>query len=116
MPPEIEHRFLLDRAALARVLRAAGSLEEVIYDRARPVAYARTTYLDTPDERYFNASHQGARLRVRLRQYASAPDVGAQPCMAAGTWLEIKRSAGLERHKVRVRVGRCEVADVLAGG
>jgi hypothetical protein len=117
MPPEIEYRFLLDGGALARVVAAASDrLEEVIYDPTRPVAWARTTYLDTPDERYLRTSAGGSRLRVRLRQYAAAADYDDPPRAAAGTWLEVKRSAGLERRKVRVRMSEPEIAAVLRGG
>jgi hypothetical protein len=114
---ELEHRFLLDPGATGRVLGAiAGRLEESIYDPARPVAWSRTTYLDTPDERYLAASQNGCRLRVRLRQYAAAPDEREPPRLVPGTWLEVKRSAGLQRHKVRARLSDEETAAVLCGG
>lgn len=117
MPPEIEFRFLLDRPALAGVLAAAaGRLEEVIYDPSRPVAWARTTYLDTADERYLRTSATGSRLRVRVRQYAAALDPIDPARATAGVWLEVKRSAGLERRKVRVRMSAPEIAAVLRGG
>jgi hypothetical protein len=117
MPPEMEHRFLLDRAALARVLGAAGDrLEEVIYQPDRPVAWARTTYLDTADERYLRSSGRSSRLRVRLRQYAAAADPDRPALAMPGTWLEIKRSAGLHRRKLRIRMSAGEIAGVLRGG
>ena len=117
MAPEFEHRYLVDPRAVSRVLRAlAGRMEEVVYDPRRPVAWSRTTYLDTPDERYLAASQAGTRLRVRLRQYASATDEGTPALLSPGVWLEIKRSAGLARHKVRVRLSGEEAAAVLQGG
>lgn len=115
MHRELEHRFLVDREAIDRVLAAGGGrLAEVVYDPARPIAWARTTYLDTPDERCLRWSRAGARLRVRLRQYAAAEHAAAVPRIAAGAWLEVKRSDGLERRKLRVAVDPARVAAAAA--
>src|SRR5687767_1268966 len=54
-------------------------LEHKIYDAARPVAYARTTYLDSEDRRYLASIKEPVFRRLRIREYGSAagPDTPA---------------------------------------
>jgi hypothetical protein len=111
-----EHKFLIDRQAARQMLQAARAhLEVEVYDPERPIAYARTIYLDAPDGRYLRSSERRARLRLRLRQYASAPDLVEPPIISSATWLELKRTAGVERHKVRIAMS-AEHAIELASG
>lgn len=112
----LEHKFLIDRRAAGRVLGAARAYLKVeVYDAERPVAYARTVYLDTPDGRYLRSIDQPARLRLRLRQYASAVDLVDAPIAAPATFLELKRSAGLEGHKIRIEMSAEQAIELASG-
>lgn len=112
----LEHKFLIDRGTARKVLRAARAyLELEVYDPGRPIAYARTVYLDTPDGRYLRSTDQRSRVRLRMRQYASAPDLVEPPVVSSPTWLELKRTAGLERRKIRIAMSAEQAIDLAAG-
>lgn len=74
-----------------------------VYDPAWPVAFTRTTYLDTPDWRYLRSSGEVLR-RLRIRQYAGAPDDGVPPRLTGLCFLEYKESAASRRRKARLRI------------
>ncbi len=113
---QLEHKFLIDRRAAHRVLGAARAYLHVeVYEPARPIAYARTVYLDTPDGRYLRSSDERARTRLRLRQYASAVDLVEAPIAGESAFLELKRSVGLERQKLRIALS-AEEARAMATG
>ena len=103
-PLESEHKYQLDRRgaeALLSVLATHLALD--VYDAHRPLAYARTTYLDTDDLALLAASDSGFAQRVRLREYASAP-AGDAPRLTGACFLEYKAVAGSMRRKARVEL------------
>ncbi len=101
-----ERRFLATLAQAASVLDgAARHLHLAVYDTDRPVAYARTLYLDGP------GLTDGSRLRIR--QYAAA--AGADAPVVTSSYLEYKRRHGEQRDKVRVTAPAAALADLLAG-
>jgi hypothetical protein len=113
---ELEHKFLVDRAAARRILRASRPYLKVeVYDPARPIAYARTIYLDTADGRYLRSCEQRARVRLRLRQYAAAVDLVDPPLVSSETWLELKQTAGVERDKVRIAMSAAQALELITG-
>ena len=55
-PFEFEERFLLTRAQVTRFFASLARHAAVeIYDRERPIAYTRTTYLDTDDFAFYRS-------------------------------------------------------------
>src|SRR5688572_19869477 len=113
---EREHRFLLEREEAEALMRlAAGHTRLVTYDRARPVAYARTIYLDTPDRSYYQSSLRGpVRRRIRVREYAGAIDTSAVPVFTSGCFLELKESTGTAREKKRRPITIAEIEQMMA--
>jgi hypothetical protein len=114
----LEYRFVLDRAVAEGVLRrAAGHLTPDVHAPGRPVTYCRTLYLDTDDGALLRTFRRGATAcRMRLRQYAAASDLAGEPIVASRrAFVEVKRSCGLERAKVRIPVALERVDAVLAG-
>ena len=101
-PTERERKFLVP-ATLATVFldAVAGATRVEIHDPSRPVAYARTTYLDTPQLRYLRSSTSGVAKRLRIREYASAPDLDTAPVLTGECFLELKESADSLRSKCR---------------
>ena len=66
---EHEERFVLTRAQVMRFLTAIGTRAIVeTYDRARPIAYTRTTYFDTDDSVYLRSCDSPIARRLRLRE------------------------------------------------
>ena len=100
---EQEHRFLLARGEAAVFLEmiAKDTVREV-YDAARPIAYTRTTYLDTEALAYATSRAGGAAERVRIREYASAAALDDAPLLTGLCALEYKRSEGAMRSKMRL--------------
>lgn len=74
-----------------------------MYDRARPVAYTRTTYLDTDRMDYYRSGDDGesVHVRLRIREYAAASGLLDAPVLTGRCFLELKESIGPLRHKVR---------------
>jgi hypothetical protein len=100
--PEAEHRFLLARDATERFLAAAaGHLSVVVHDAARPIAYTRTTYLDTPDGEYFRTCLTPLARRLRVREYAASPSVDEPARLTGERYLEVKETRGRLRVKRR---------------
>jgi hypothetical protein len=117
-PRELEYRYVVDRGAAEGVLRRAAShLAPQIHDPDRPVAWCRTLYLDTEDGAFLKTFRDGATTcRVRIRQYAAATDLASPAHISGGAaWLELKRSWGIERDKVRVELDAGDVDRVLVG-
>jgi VTC domain-containing protein len=102
-----ERRFLATGGQAASIRESAlRNLHLAVYDPDRPLAYARTLYLDGP------AVDPGTRLRIR--QYAAASQPG-EPARATCSYLEYKRHDGEQRHKVRVTAPAHALSDLLAG-
>lgn len=113
----LEYRFVIDRAAAEGVLRrAAAHLAPDVHAPGRPVAYCRTLYLDSDDGLFLRTFSSGATAcRLRLRQYAAASDLAGEATVTGGpAFVELKRSCGLEREKVRFEVAVEETGRVLA--
>ena len=99
---ERELKFSVDDLRLARFLRAVDRHVALdVYDAARPVSYARTTYLDTRELDYYRSGDPGPLLRLRIREYAAAPGTSDAPVLTGLCFLELKQSESTERRKVR---------------
>jgi VTC domain-containing protein len=101
---EHEERFVLTRAQVMRFFAAIGARAAVeTYDRARPIAYTRTTYFDTDDSVYLRSCDGLIARRLRLREYAMAASLEDAPVLSAIACLELKQTAGTARSKVRLQ-------------
>ena len=101
---EHEERFVLTRAQVTRFFTAIGTRATVeTYDRARPIAYTRTTYFDTDDCTYLRSCDGPIARRLRLREYAMAASLEDAPVLSALACLELKQNAGTARSKVRLQ-------------
>jgi hypothetical protein len=112
---EYELKFVvpLERArAFLRTLQ--DRLRVTVYDRVLPVAFARTTYLDTPDWRYLRSSAAEVSRRLRIRQYAAAPDDGVPARLTGLCFIEYKESAAGRRRKARLQILPYDIAAMLA--
>src|SRR5262245_66405458 len=89
---EHEERFVLTREQVTRFFAAIGKRATVeTYDRARPIAYTRTTYFDTDDSRYLRSCDGPIARRLRLREYAMAASLEDAPVLSALACLELKQ-------------------------
>ncbi len=114
----LEYRFVVDRSAAEGVLRrAATRLTPEFHAPGRPVVYCRTLYLDSADGMYLHTFKRGATAcRARVRQYAAAGDIAGEALVTGGSaWLELKRSCGLEREKLRLEWAADELSALLHG-
>lgn len=120
-PFEFEERFLLTRAQVTRFFASLARHAAVeIYDRERPIAYTRTTYLDTDDYAFYRSCEGPVARRLRFREYAMAASLEDAPILSPLAYLELKQIAGTSRSKVRLsaspavlhqlieRQGRCD--------
>jgi hypothetical protein len=100
---EREQRFLLTRAQTVAFLRAVSThTMPELHDRARPLSFTRTTYLDSVDLAYLRSCTGRVARRLRLREYALASTLTEAPLLTGLCFLELKQSAGTVRSKVRV--------------
>lgn len=112
---ESERKYLLDADAATRFWEIASAhLTPQEDDRARPVAYSRTTYYDTPDLSYYRSCKSEVARRLRVREYAHAADPARPPVVGDRCWVELKQSSHGKRSKVRVAVSADEVAAQVA--
>jgi hypothetical protein len=101
---EHEERFILTRAQVTQFFATIGAHATVeTYDRARPVAYTRTTYFDTDDAVYLRSCDGPIARRLRLREYAMAASLEDAPVLSAIACLELKQTMGTARSKVRLQ-------------
>ncbi|MBI2896701.1 MAG: VTC domain-containing protein [Deltaproteobacteria bacterium] len=121
---EREQKFVVGERGVAELLRAiAGRARPVLWDLDRPIAWARTTYLDTEDLRLFRSRADRVARRLRVREYASARSIGDPPVLTGACALELKESIGDLRAKVRFfggperiwRLARLGVCDGMDG-
>ncbi len=99
---QLERKFLPSRAEMCNFRALVASrLERRIYDPMRPLAFARTTYLDTADLHYYHSRSHGVARRLRLREYAAAA-AGEKPCLTGVAFLELKSTSAGLRSKVRL--------------
>ncbi|MFB1481071.1 VTC domain-containing protein [Corallococcus sp. RDP092CA] len=111
-----ERRFQPPREALASFLSAIqGWTSRHLYAPDLPVAYTRTTYLDTDGLDFLGTCHSGQAERLRLREYAGAAHPSEAPVLTGTRFLELKRNHGERRTKVRLPVTEAEARAVLTG-
>jgi hypothetical protein len=105
-----EHKYLPDAEAARSVWAVASAHLRALEDPARPIAYVRTTYFDTPDLTYYRSARGPVARRIRVREYASATAPGEPPRLSERCFLELKESAGGQRSKLRLELEPQEVA------
>ena len=102
-PFEHEQRFLLTQdQALTFLVEIHPRVALELYDRARPISFTRTTYLDTDDYAYLRSCEGPAARRLRVREYAYARSFAETPILSGICFLELKQSAGTARSKIRL--------------
>jgi len=110
-PFENEQRYVLTRAQVVAFFAAVASRAALeLYDRARPISYTRTTYLDTDDFAYFRSCDGPVARRLRIREYAVAAEPGDTATLSGICFLELKQNSGTARSKIRL----CAPPPVLA--
>jgi len=113
-PVEHEERFILTRAEVTRFFASIGARATVeTYDRARPIAYTRTTYFDTDDSVYLRSCDGPVARRLRLREYAMAASLEDAPILSPIACLELKQNAGTARSKVRLQASPTLLRDLI---
>jgi hypothetical protein len=102
-PFEHERRFILTRGQAVAFYAAIGSRASIeLYDKTRPIAYTRTTYIDTDDLVYLRSCDGPVARRLRVREYAMARALGETPVLSGIACLELKQNTGTARSKVRL--------------
>jgi hypothetical protein len=102
-PFEYERRFVLTRAQAVAFYATVGSRAALeLYDKARPISYTRTTYIDTDDLAYLRSCEGPVARRLRVREYAVASALGETPVLSGIACLELKQNAGTARSKIRL--------------
>ncbi len=115
--PEYELKFLVSHSRAARFLwECSSGIRPLIYDHKRPVAYTRSTYLDTLDLHYLKSSESQSKRHLRVREYASAVRLGAPPAPTGACFLELKERTNSQRSKWRAPVQLEEVRAELTTG
>lgn len=113
---EIEQRFLLTHAQTVAFLRAVSAhIVPELHDRARPLSFTRTTYLDSVDLAYLRSCAGRVARRLRLREYAVASTLLEPPLLTGDCFLELKESAGPVRSKIRLAAPRLVVERIIDG-
>lgn len=90
-----------------------GRLCPQVYDESLPVAFSRTTYLDTPELAYLASSKEAVSRRLRIREYAGAAAAGEPVRLMDLCYLEYKESQARQRSKARVRVAAHDIAEII---
>src|SRR4051812_4492120 len=102
-PFEHEQRFLLTQdQALTFLVEIHPRVALKLYDRARPISFTRTTYLDTDDYSYLRSCEGPMARRLRVREYAYAHSFAETPILSGIAFLELKQNAGTARSKIRL--------------
>jgi hypothetical protein len=97
-----ELRFLVERDEVQSILaRLAGRLRRDVFDPGRPIAYARTTYLDTETLDYYRRDAGALQRRIRVREYADAAGLEEPARLTGLCALELKENHGTRRRKIR---------------
>lgn len=84
-----------------------------VYDESLPIAFARTTYLDSPDRQYLASSRERVSRRLRIREYAGAPAPDAPVRLTGISYLEYKESSEGRRSKARLALPTDDIAEIL---
>lgn len=90
-----------------------GRLCPQVYDETLPIAFSRTTYLDTPELAYLASSQEAVSRRLRVREYAGAAAAGEPVRLMDLCYLEYKESHAGQRRKARLRVAAHEIAEFV---
>ncbi len=110
-----EQKFVLESDAAARVWgTACARLEPQHQDPARPIAYVRTTYYDTPELDYYMTANGSVSRRLRVREYAGTCEPEGIPILFDVCYLELKQSANGMRAKMRIPVRPADAPNHLA--
>src|SRR5262249_29247837 len=72
-------------------------------------------YFDTDDLVYFRSSADGVGRRLRIREYALAPDFHTPPVLTGTCFLELKQQSGEARSKLRISAPPEVLARIVAG-
>ena len=100
--PEVEHRFLVDPLQYKAFIGCvAPHLSSEVRDTS-PVSHLLTTYYDTPDRKFFNATGRVEHARVRLRRHATSPGAEAPPVVSDLCAFEVKVSIFESRRIARL--------------
>lgn len=111
---EFEHKYSVTPARAEMFLSATDrELSPVVYDRRRPTAYARTTYLDTDSLAYLHSSEKPLQRRLRIREYASSLAPDDAPRLTGICFLELKLSEAGRRVKTRLRATPVEIEALI---
>lgn len=107
---EGERKFLVEAdAARAFWEIATAKLQPRVEVDARPIAYSRTTYYDTPDLAYYRSGHTAVARRLRVREYGHAAHTDELPVLGDQCFVELKQSANGMRSKARRMVDTAQV-------
>jgi hypothetical protein len=100
--PEVEHRFLVDPLHYKAFIGCvAPHLSSEVRDTS-PVSHLLTTYYDTPDRRFFEATGRVEHARVRLRRNATSPGSDAPAVPSDLCAFEVKLSIFESRRIARL--------------
>jgi hypothetical protein len=111
---QYELKFALSPVQANAFLEATAPwLVTKVYDESLPIAFARTTYLDSPDRRYLASSSERVSRRLRIREYAGAPALDAPVRLTGISYLEYKESSGGRRRKARLAMSTDDIAEIL---
>ncbi|HTE50501.1 MAG TPA: VTC domain-containing protein [Kofleriaceae bacterium] len=112
---EVERRFLVDADDAARFLAAVRPYMPLcLHDPSRPVEFVRSTYFDTDELTLFRTQGPGA-WRVRIRQYASAPDLMTPPRFGGACAFEVKEITPHGRRKQRAVGTPTDITALVSG-
>lgn len=115
--PEVEERFLVEsEEAHAFLDEVRPHLRMYLRDPDQPVEFVRTTYFDTDALTLFRSELPAGAWRVRIRQYASAPDQQTPPRLGETCAFEVKESTREGRRKLRLVGTPAEIARFVGGG
>ncbi len=110
-----ELKYLLEADTAAAIWSTACMrLRPHHQDPARPIAYLRTTYYDTPDMAYYRTGVGSVSRRLRVREYAGTTDPEGVPLLFDVCYLELKQSAGGMRAKMRIPIRPMDAPTHLA--
>ena len=111
---QYELKFALSLPQANAFLEASAPwLVTKVYDEALPIAFSRTTYLDSPDRRYLVSSRDRVSRRLRIREYAGAPAPDVPARLTGISYLEYKESSKGRRNKARLALSTDEIAEIL---
>src|SRR5687768_11070931 len=100
--PEVEHRFLVDPLQYKAFIGCvAPHLSSEVRDTS-PVSHLLTTYYDTPDRKFFQATGRVEHARVRLRRHATSPGTEAPAVPSDLCAFEVKLSIFESRRIARL--------------